>query len=88
LAKVASKHKASFSEKNLVNKNQRWEPINQKYKANKNTSRHNLKGKKKQTINKNQVKTYAKRTYGYEMTINDNKKNFKRKNCHLSQIDK
>jgi hypothetical protein len=60
LAKVASKHRASFSKKNLVNKNQRWEPINQKYKANENTSRHNLKKKQKQITNKNQVKTLCK----------------------------
>jgi hypothetical protein len=38
--------------KNFVNKNQRWEPIHRKYKANDNTSRHNPKTKKqKQTIN-------------------------------------
>jgi hypothetical protein len=53
LTKVASKHRANFSKENLVNKNQRWEPINQKYKANENTSRHNLKKKQKQKINKN-----------------------------------
>jgi hypothetical protein len=29
--------------KNIVNKNQGWEPIHQKYKANENTSRHNPK---------------------------------------------
>jgi hypothetical protein len=33
--------------KNLVIKNQRWEPIHQKYKANENTSRHNPKKKTK-----------------------------------------
>jgi hypothetical protein len=33
--------------KNLVNKNQGQEPINQKYKANENTSRHNPKKKTK-----------------------------------------
>jgi hypothetical protein len=32
--------------KNHVNKNQRWEPIHQKYKANENTSRHNPKKEK------------------------------------------
>ncbi len=42
----------------------------------------------KQTINKTQVKTLCKRTYGYEMTINDNKEDLKQKNYHLSQIDK
>jgi hypothetical protein len=43
--------------KNPLNKNQGWEPMHQKYKANENTSRHNPKKKQKQTINKNQVKT-------------------------------
>ncbi len=33
--------------KNPVNKNQGWESIYQKYKANENTSRHNPKEKKK-----------------------------------------
>jgi hypothetical protein len=33
---------------NPVNKDQGWEPIQQKYKANENTSRHNLKRKQKQ----------------------------------------
>jgi hypothetical protein len=32
--------------KNLVYKNQGWEPIHQKYKANESTSRHNPKKKK------------------------------------------
>jgi hypothetical protein len=35
--------------------------MHQKYKANENTSRHKPKKKQKQTINKNQVKTHAKR---------------------------
>jgi hypothetical protein len=35
------------TKKNLVNKNQGWEPIQQKYKAKENTSRHNLKEKPK-----------------------------------------
>jgi hypothetical protein len=35
------------TKKNLVNKNQGWEPIQQKYKAKENTSRHNLKKKQK-----------------------------------------
>jgi hypothetical protein len=51
-----------------------------------NTSKHNPKKKQKQTINKNQVKTYAKRTRGYKMTINENKENLRRKSCHLPQI--
>jgi hypothetical protein len=33
--------------KNPINKNQGWEPIPQKYKANENTSRHNPKKKTK-----------------------------------------
>jgi hypothetical protein len=33
--------------KNLVNKNQAWEPIHQKYKANENTSRHKQNKKTK-----------------------------------------
>jgi hypothetical protein len=47
--------------KNPVNKNQGWESIHQKYKANENTSRHNPKKKQKQTMNKNQVKTLCKK---------------------------
>jgi hypothetical protein len=46
--------------KNPVNKNQGWEPIHEKYKANENTSRRNPKEKQKQTINKNKVKTLCK----------------------------
>jgi hypothetical protein len=46
--------------KNLVNKNQRGEPIHQTYKANENTSKHNPKKKQKQTINKNQINTLCK----------------------------
>ncbi len=45
-------HTDNQVEENLVNKNQGWEPIHQKYKANENTSRHNPKKKQKQTINK------------------------------------
>jgi hypothetical protein len=45
------------SKKNPANKNQRWEPIHQKYKANENTNRHNQKKKTKTKKNKNQVKT-------------------------------
>jgi len=39
--------------KNHVNKNQGWEPIHQKYKANENTSTHNPK-KKRQKANNQQ----------------------------------
>jgi hypothetical protein len=46
-----------FKKKNPITKNQRWKPIHKKYKANENTNRHNPKKKKKQTINKNQIKT-------------------------------
>jgi hypothetical protein len=46
--------------KNPLNKNQGWEPIQQKYKANENTSIHNLERKQKQRINKSQVKTLCK----------------------------
>jgi hypothetical protein len=46
--------------KNLVNKNQGWEPIHEKYKVDENTSRCNPKEKQKQTINKNKVKTLCK----------------------------
>jgi len=38
--------------KNRINKNQGWESIHQKYKANENTSKHNPNKKQKQTINK------------------------------------
>jgi hypothetical protein len=40
-----------LGEKNLVYKNQEWELIHQKYKANESTSKHNPKKKKKLTIN-------------------------------------
>jgi hypothetical protein len=49
-----------IKKKNPVNKNHGLEPIQQKYKANENTRRHNLNIKQKQTINKNQVKTLCK----------------------------
>jgi hypothetical protein len=56
--------------KNPVIKNQGWKPIQHRYKANDNTSRHNQKKKQKQTINQNQVKrAYAKKIHDYEMTI-------------------
>jgi len=42
--------------KNPIHKNQGWELIDQKNKANENTSRHNPKKKQKQTINQNQVR--------------------------------
>ncbi len=45
--------------KNPVNKNQGWELIHQKYKAKENTSKHNSKKKQKQTINTNQINTFA-----------------------------
>jgi hypothetical protein len=39
--------------KKLVNKNQGWDPMHQKYKANENSSRHNSKkNKSKQTTKK------------------------------------
>jgi len=47
--------------------------------------------KKKQTIKKKKgKKPYANRTLGYEMTINDNKKNLRQKIviCHKSSSDK
>ncbi len=47
-------------EKNPGNKNQGWEPIHQKCKANENTSRHNPKKKQKKTISKNHVKILCK----------------------------
>jgi hypothetical protein len=37
--------------KNHVYKNQGWEPIHQKYKANESNNRHNPKKKRKQSIN-------------------------------------
>ncbi len=46
--------------KNYGHKNQGWEPIYQKYKANENASIHNPKKKQKQTIIKNQVKILCK----------------------------
>ncbi len=52
-------------------------PIQQKQKANEKISRHNQKKKQKQTNNKNQVKTYAKKIHDYEMTINNNKKDLR-----------
>ncbi len=44
---------------NFVKKNQVWEPIQQKYKVNENTSRQNPK-KKNQMIKKKKVKTLHK----------------------------
>jgi hypothetical protein len=51
-----------FSEKkkSFVYKNQGWEPIHQRYKANESTSRHNPKKKQKQIINKSKEKTVCK----------------------------
>ncbi len=59
---VAEEHLKQLEHKKkiLVNKNQVWEPIHQKYKVNENTSRHNPKKKLKKTIHKNQVKTLCK----------------------------
>jgi hypothetical protein len=51
----------AFQRKTLQIEKKKWEPINQKYKANENTSRHNLKEKQKKTMNKNQVKTLCKK---------------------------
>jgi hypothetical protein len=42
-------------------RNQRWEPIQQNYKANEDISKHNSKTKQKQTIDKNPVKTTCKK---------------------------
>jgi len=39
-----------YKKKNPVNKNQGWEPIQQKYKADGNTSRHNPKKKQSTKI--------------------------------------
>jgi hypothetical protein len=49
-----------IEEKPCKNKNQGWEAIQQKCKANENTSIHNLNIKQKQTINTNQIKTLCK----------------------------
>ncbi len=62
-----------MKKKKPENKNQEWEPIQQKYKANKKTNRYNPKEKTKAN---NQQRPYAHReTHGYEMTINNNKRN-------------
>jgi len=42
----------SKKKKSSLHKNQVWEPIYQKYKANENVSKHNPKKKQKQTINR------------------------------------
>jgi hypothetical protein len=57
-------------------------------KANDNMNRHNPKKSQKQTTNKKIRKRqpYANRTQGYEMTINDNKENLRRKSSCLPQI--
>jgi hypothetical protein len=41
--------------KNPVYKNQGWEPIHQKYKANESTSRHNPKKQKTKASNKREI---------------------------------
>ncbi len=46
--------------KNLVNKNQGWKPIHQKYKTYENRSRHKQRCEQKPTITKNQVKALCK----------------------------
>jgi hypothetical protein len=46
----------NIGQKIPVHKNQGWEPIHQKYKANESTSRHNSKKKRKQTIKKKKKK--------------------------------
>jgi hypothetical protein len=77
----------SEEKKKTVDKNQGWEPIQQKYKANKKTSGHNPKRKQKQN---NQQKSgedlMHEGTHGYEVTIDNNKENLKQKSCHLLQI--
>jgi hypothetical protein len=45
-----------------------------------------IKDKSKQSTKIRQT-PYAKRTHDYEMTINNNKEDLRRKNNHLSQID-
>jgi hypothetical protein len=54
---------------NLVNKNQGWEPIHQKYKANENTSRYHPK----------KEKTKSKRT-----KIKDNKEDLNKRAVSFS----
>jgi hypothetical protein len=49
--------------KNLVNKNQGWEPIHQKYKANENTSRHNPKKKTKVNNQQKLIKDLMQRGF-------------------------
>ncbi len=62
------------------------EPIHQKYKAKKNTSRHDPFLKKSKLLTKIRQRPYAKRIHGYKMTINDNKEDLTLKSCHLPQI--
>jgi hypothetical protein len=76
--------KEKNKKKNSVYKNQGLEPIHQKYKAIESTSRYNPKKKQKQTIcSKNKVKTYAYRTHGYEMMINNSTK---KRNCKVVKL--
>ncbi len=88
--KKVNKSNVKWGKKKPVNKNQGCEPIQQKYKANKKTNRHNSEKKQKQTINKNNQaqKTLCieELTHGYEMTINNNKENLKQKSYHLPQV--
>jgi len=52
--------KRKKKKKNHEYKNQGWEPMHKKHKANESTSRHNPKKNQKQTINKKKVKTLFK----------------------------
>jgi hypothetical protein len=55
-----------------VYKNQGWESIHKKYKANESMSRHNPKKKTNKQSTQNKEKPYVNRTHGNEMIINDN----------------
>jgi hypothetical protein len=70
-------------------KNQGWEPIYQKYKANESMSRRNPKEKKwKLTINKREKEENpANITQGCKTTVNDHKENLRWKSCCLPQIN-
>jgi hypothetical protein len=63
--------------KNHVYKNQGWDFIHQKYKANEiQVDTTQRKNKSKQST-KNNKKTHANRTYGYEMMLNNNKEDLR-----------
>jgi hypothetical protein len=88
--KKKSRRQLTEWKKNPLNKNQEWEPIHLTYKAMRtqaDTTQRKNKSKQSTKI-KNQVKTYAKSTHWYKMTINNNKEDLKQKSYHLSQIDK